>query len=46
MYVLLGSHGHITSRAARALLQHGSPVRVVGRSGLPCWGGRGTPFIA
>jgi uncharacterized protein YbjT (DUF2867 family) len=32
MYVLLGSNGNITSRAARLLLAQGAPVRVVGRS--------------
>jgi uncharacterized protein YbjT (DUF2867 family) len=32
MYVLMGSNGNITSRAARALLQQGRPVRVIGRS--------------
>lgn len=32
MYVLLGSNGNITSKAARALLAQGQPVRVVGRS--------------
>src|SRR3954471_18759090 len=32
MYVLLGSNGNITSRAARLLLAQGEPVRVVGRS--------------
>jgi uncharacterized protein YbjT (DUF2867 family) len=32
MYVLLGSNGNITSRAARLLLAAGQPVRVVGRS--------------
>jgi uncharacterized protein YbjT (DUF2867 family) len=32
MYVLLGAHGNITSRAARTLLQQGQPVRVIGRS--------------
>ncbi|MGE0315288.1 MAG: NAD(P)H-binding protein [Lautropia sp.] len=31
MYVLLGANGNITSRAARALLEQGRPVRVVGR---------------
>src|SRR5215204_3122562 len=32
MYVLLGSNGNITSRAARLLLSQGERVRVVGRS--------------
>jgi uncharacterized protein YbjT (DUF2867 family) len=32
MYVLLGSNGNITSKAARLLLEQGEPVRVVGRS--------------
>lgn len=32
MYVLMGSHGNITSHAARALLARDQPVRVVGRS--------------
>jgi len=32
MYVLLGSHGNITSRAARSLLGQGVPVRVIGRN--------------
>jgi uncharacterized protein YbjT (DUF2867 family) len=32
MYVLLGSNGNITSKAARLLLAQGAPVRVVGRS--------------
>ncbi|MCW5633229.1 MAG: NAD(P)H-binding protein [Rubrivivax sp.] len=32
MYVLLGAHGNITSRAARALLQRRHPVRVIGRN--------------
>src|SRR3954468_24718036 len=32
MYVLLGSNGHITSRAARLILAQGESVRVVGRS--------------
>lgn len=32
MYVLMGANGHITSRAARALLQQGHAVRVIGRS--------------
>src|SRR5688572_31476378 len=32
MYVLLGSNGKITSKAARLLLSRGHPVRVVGRS--------------
>lgn len=31
MIVLLGSHGNITSRAARLLLQQRRPVRVIGR---------------
>jgi uncharacterized protein YbjT (DUF2867 family) len=32
MYVLMGANGNITSRAARALLQQGHAVRVIGRS--------------
>jgi len=32
MYVLLGAHGNITSRAARLLLQQRQPVRVIGRN--------------
>lgn len=32
MYVLMGAHGNITSRAARLLLQQGRPVRVIGRN--------------
>jgi len=32
MYVLMGANGNITSRAVRALLQQGRPVRVIGRS--------------
>lgn len=32
MYVLLGSNGNITSKAARLLLAQGKPVRVIGRS--------------
>lgn len=32
MYVLMGANGNITSRAVRALLQRGKPVRVIGRS--------------
>lgn len=32
MYVLLGSNGNITSKAARILLSQGKPVRVIGRS--------------
>ena len=32
MYVLMGANGNITSRAVRALLQQGKPVRVIGRS--------------
>lgn len=32
MYVLMGANGNITSQAARALLQQGRRVRVVGRS--------------
>ena len=32
MYVLLGSNGNITSKAARILLSHSRSVRVVGRS--------------
>jgi hypothetical protein len=32
MFVLLGSNGNITSKAARILLSQGKPVRVVGRS--------------
>jgi uncharacterized protein YbjT (DUF2867 family) len=32
MYVLLGANGNITSRAARALLQQGQRVRVIGRT--------------
>ena len=32
MYVLLGSNGNITSKAARLLLAQGAPVRVVGRN--------------
>ena len=32
MYVLLGSNGNITSKAARSLLSQGEAVRVVGRS--------------
>jgi uncharacterized protein YbjT (DUF2867 family) len=32
MYVLMGANGNITSRAARALLQQGKPVRVIGRN--------------
>lgn len=33
MFVLLGSHGQVTSKLARRLLDSGHPVRVVGRSG-------------
>lgn len=32
MFVLLGAHGNITSRAARALLEQRHPVRVIGRN--------------
>lgn len=32
MYVLMGANGNIASRAARALLQQGKPVRMIGRS--------------
>jgi len=32
MYVFMGANGNITSRAVRALLQQGKPVRVIGRS--------------
>lgn len=32
MYVLMGANGNITSQAARALLQQGRRVRVIGRS--------------
>jgi uncharacterized protein YbjT (DUF2867 family) len=32
MYVLLGSNGNITSKAARILISLGKPVKVVGRS--------------
>lgn len=32
MFVLLGSNGNITSKAARILLSQGKPVRIVGRS--------------
>lgn len=32
MYVLMGANGNITSHAARALLQQGRRVRVIGRS--------------
>ncbi len=32
MFVLLGSNGNITSKAAKILLSQGKPVRVVGRS--------------
>ncbi len=32
MYVLMGANGNITSRAARALLEQGQPIRVIGRN--------------
>lgn len=32
MYVLMGANGNITSRAARALLQRGQAIRVIGRN--------------
>lgn len=32
MYVLMGANGNITSRAARALLEQGRPIRVIGRN--------------
>jgi uncharacterized protein YbjT (DUF2867 family) len=32
MYVLMGANGNITSRAARALLDQGQPIRVIGRN--------------
>lgn len=32
MYVLMGAHGNVTSRAARALLDAGRPIRVIGRN--------------
>lgn len=34
MYVLMGANGNITSRAARAQLELGNPIRVIGRKAV------------